>query len=130
MQYILIGLASVGFCVSLYTYFVERKIKAEPDYKPACDLSDTVSCSKPMKSIYANLFFVSNAVIGMGFYVLVIILTLLHAYTLLFLAIVGSCIASCILAYILYTKIKSFCILCTSVYVINFLLLIATLSIV
>ncbi len=38
----------------------------------------------------------------------------------------AACAVSVVLAYILYVKIKSFCVLCSSVYGINVLLLIAS----
>lgn len=64
-------LAIIGFCVSVYTYLLEKKIKQEPEYRPMCDISENVSCTKPMKSPYAHIFYFSNALVGMAFYVLV-----------------------------------------------------------
>lgn len=119
--------AIIGFCISLYTYVLEQKIKREPEYKPACDISDKISCTKPMKSEYANLFFFSNALVGMLYYILIIVLAAIHVSTPLLIAAIGGCIASLILAYLLYFKIKSLCLLCTSLYIINALILILTL---
>ncbi len=116
-------LAALGFGISLYTYLLERRVKQEPNYKPVCDLSDRISCSKPMKGPYANIFFFSNAVVGMMFYVVIGLLAMMHAQTLLFIAALGGCLVSCVLAYLLYFKIKSLCLLCTSLYIINGLLL-------
>lgn len=123
MMKLIIIVAIIGFCISLYTYLLEKKVKENPDFKPACDLSDRVSCTKPMFSPYANLFYFSNAFVGMLYYVLVVILALLHLHTLLVIATIGGCIVSCILGYLLYFKIKSLCILCTSMYIINLILL-------
>ncbi len=122
-----IALATVGFCISLYTYITERKVKAMPNFKPMCDISDRISCSKPMKSEYSNIFFFSNAIIGMGYYVLIALLALYNATTLLLITTIAGCLVSCWLAYLLFFKIKSLCILCTSLYVINFLLLLASI---
>lgn len=119
----ILTLAIIGFCISAYTYFIEKRIKEKPDYKPVCDLSDRISCTKPMKSPYANLFYVSNSVIGGAFYIMIAVLTLLNMNQVLLLAAVCGCIISAILAYILYFKIKSLCILCTTLYVINVLIL-------
>lgn len=115
--------AVIGFCISLYTYLLEEKVKRNPEYKPACDISDRISCTKPMKSVYANLFYFSNALLGIAFYVLVAILALLEAHKLLVIAALCGCIVTCIFAYILYFKVKSLCLLCTSLYIINFILL-------
>ncbi len=123
----IIILAVLGFVISAYTYATERKLKQVPGYKPFCDISDRISCTKPMKSQYAYLYF-SLASIGMAFYVAVAIFALFDATKLLLLASFAAALVSCALAYILYVKIKSLCILCTSLYVINFLLLFFSLS--
>ncbi len=120
----IIIVALIGLCVSIYTYHVERSIKQSPTYKPACDLSDRVSCTKPMLSPYANLFFFSNASIGIAYYAVITLLAAINAIMPLFILSIASCLVSVVLAYILYFKIKAFCILCTSVYIINFLILI------
>jgi vitamin-K-epoxide reductase (warfarin-sensitive) len=117
-------LAAVGFCISVYTYFLEKKIKEQPNYKPVCDLSDRISCSKPMKSPYASIFYFSNAVVGIAYYLMIIVLALLQMHSLLLFATAAGCIFSAFLAYLLYFKIKSLCLLCTTLYVINILLLI------
>jgi len=127
-MFILFALACLGFCISLYTYIIERKIKETPDFKPVCDISDRISCSKPMKSAYSNIFFFSNALVGMAFYVLVAFLAVLQIEWLLALVIISGCIVSCFLAYLLYFKVKSLCLLCTSLYIINFLLLLIILK--
>jgi vitamin-K-epoxide reductase (warfarin-sensitive) len=116
-------LAAVGFCISLYTYLLEKKIKKQPNYKSVCDISDRVSCTKPMKSPYASIFYFSNAIVGVAYYLMIIVLALLQMHSLLLFATVIGCIASAFLAYLLYFKIKSLCLLCTSLYIINILLL-------
>ena len=45
-------LSLAGLIVSLYGIFVERSLKNNPLYKPACDLSEYVSCSKLVESDY------------------------------------------------------------------------------
>jgi len=116
-------LAGSGFFLSLYAYLLERKVKINPNYKPLCDISDRISCTKPILSKYAHLFYFSNAAIGMFYYALVLMLAFLHAYKLLFVATLGACAASLFLGYLLYFKIKSLCIVCTVLYIINFGLL-------
>lgn len=125
---LVVVLSTIGFIVALYTYLVEQKVKSTPDYQPACDISDRISCSRVMKSPYSNLLFFSNAFLGIAYYALVFILALFNAKKLLLIASIGSCFYTLFLAYILYFKIKSFCILCTSTYLINFALLIAIIS--
>lgn len=123
----ILALAAIGFCISVYTYLLEKKIKSKPNYKPACDLSDRISCSKPMKSPYAALFYFSNAIVGVAYYLMIIVLALLQMNSLLLFATVAGCLVSAFLAYLLYFKIKSLCLLCTSLYIINILLLLLAL---
>lgn len=120
-------LAVIGFCISLYAYFVESKMKADASYKPACDINDRISCSKAMQSEYSNLFFVSNSMLGMVFYAGVSVLALMGFHTLLMIATTLGVLASIGLAYLLYFKIKSICLVCTSLYVINALLFVMSM---
>lgn len=116
-------LAGIGFVLSLYTYLLEQKIKQKPNYKPACDLSDRISCTKPMKSEYSSLFYFSNAIVGAAFYILIAVLALLNMHSLLLFATVAGCIVSAFMAYLLYFRIQSVCLICTALYIINVLLL-------
>jgi vitamin-K-epoxide reductase (warfarin-sensitive) len=123
----IIIVALIGFIISMYTFFIEQRLKQEPDYKPACDINDRISCTKPIKSEYANLFYFSNAVLGMVYYLMVALLAYLNMGTLLVIATIGGCVASLVLASILFFKIESLCVLCISLYVINITLLILAL---
>ena len=116
-------LAFLGFCISLYGFIIEKQIKKNPQYKPACDISDTVSCSKPLLSKYGKLFFVSNSLLGVLFYLSMIILAWYEQGQLLFYGSLISVLVSIILAYILFFKIRSVCLLCLMIYVINVLML-------
>lgn len=120
---LLIVLALLGFCISAYIYYIEYSLKRSSNYKAVCDLSDKVSCSKVLLSQYSHLLYFSNAIFGMLYYATLLVLTLYHAHFLLFLATIIGCLVSLGLAYILSTRIKTFCLLCTSLYIINILLL-------
>jgi vitamin-K-epoxide reductase (warfarin-sensitive) len=119
MVIVLVILALLGFAVCLYAYVTEERLKINPNYKAACDISEMVSCTKPMKSAYASLFYVSNAVVGVLFYLVIAILAFIDQINLVFFAVSLSCIATLFLAYILYFKIRSLCLICTSTYIIN-----------
>jgi vitamin-K-epoxide reductase (warfarin-sensitive) len=128
MLTLILIVAAIGLCISIYTYRVERKIKTDITYKPMCDLSDRISCTKPMLSQYANIFYFSNAFLSISYYIFIMLLAYLNAIKLLFVVALAASIFSVYLGYLLYFKIKSFCILCTSMYVINFLILILAMS--
>lgn len=116
-------LSFVGFCISMYGFFIEQQIKQNVTYKPACDISDRISCSKPLLSKYGKLFFVSNSVLGILFYMSMMILAAYGLKILLFYGALLSVLVSIFLAYILFFKIRTLCLLCVSIYVINILLL-------
>lgn len=115
-------LAIIGFCISLYAAITEQKTKENPNYKAACDLTDTISCTKPMKSEYSHLFFISNSFVGMIYYATIAALAYLHKPLIILIVVAGGALFSCFLAYLLYFKIKALCLVCTSLYIINFLL--------
>ncbi|MDO8628748.1 MAG: vitamin K epoxide reductase family protein [Nanoarchaeota archaeon] len=117
-------LSILGLFLSCYALYVEWKTKTTRHYKPLCNFGPHFSCTKAFTSPYAKLLGLPNAFYGMLFYVL---MTLLAVYSLLpfmfYLSIIA-CIGSLGLAYLSYYKLKNFCIVCTSTYIINILLLI------
>ena len=126
ITWLVICASIAGVVVSLYSLYIERLIAANPNYKPACDLSDRMSCSKPLTSPYGALLGMSNTYFGIVFYWSIIGLTIMgYDSTVVWLARLGV-VASAMLAYILYFKIQSICLVCTSIYVINIVLLIAS----
>lgn len=125
----IIILAFIGFCISLYAYFTESKIKEDPNYHPACDINDRISCSAPLKSEYSNIFYFSNALMGMVYYVLVGTLAFFDMHRIVLMFTGAGVLITLFLAYLLYFKIKSLCIVCTSLYIVNILLLLFALRI-
>ena len=122
MIFSLFLLSICGLTVCLYAFFVEKKIAQDRNYKPVCEISDKISCVKVMKSSYSKLFFISNALIGAGFYALMILLAICSCLTLIQYFSFAALCASIGLGYILYAKIQSACPVCISIYGINFLL--------
>lgn len=125
MSLIVALIALLGFCLTFYAYWVDRKLLQNSNYKPVCDISEKVSCSKPFASPYSQLLGFSNTIIGIVFYTSMFWLAITGFNKLLFIAAVGSAIASVYLAYILFAKVKSLCLICISIYIVNILLLIA-----
>ena len=64
--------------------------------------------------------------VGILFYLGMIALGFLNMQFVAYIGAVLACLASIYLAYILYTKVKTFCLLCSSVYLINIILLVIT----
>lgn len=119
-------LAIIAFGLSWYAYHVEQFAGKKKGYHPACDINDNSSCSKAFTSEYGRTFGVSNGTLGMLLYVVMIVLALLGEVQWLFLISCLTVLVSIYLAYILYAKVKTFCVVCTSVYVLNILLAIST----
>lgn len=115
-------LALLGFCISFYAYMIEKKIKADHTYKASCDISDNFSCSKPILSEYGEIIGISNSLVGMAFYASMTILGFLGRIHFLFYLSIASLVVSAFLAYILYFRIKTVCLICTALYLINVVL--------
>ena len=124
----IILLAFAGIAVSIYAYVVEMNISKNPEYKPACDISDKISCTRVMNSAYSKTLGISNALIGVAFYSLLFVLACFGLVSIIFYLSIAAVVASIGLAYVSYFKVKSFCLVCTSVYVINLLLVIVSFA--
>ena len=111
--------------LSLYTLKVHRSLST-PDYKPACDLNRRVSCSKAFKSRYSKLLWFHNAEVGLLFYALVFLAALTSSDIVLQVLVGLGVLATLLLAWLSYVRMRKLCIVCTSIYVINVLLLLAT----
>ncbi len=122
-------LSILGFVVSLYAYIVERKYEKDKKYKAVCDISDNMSCKKAFTSEYGKIFGISNSFIGMLFYVGLFVLTLYNFSNIIFYMSWLSFAMSVYLAYISFIKMKNFCLVCTSIYIINILLLFFSYSV-
>lgn len=123
MEYTIIFIAVLGLLLSIYAYIIERKLEANKKYKAICDINDKISCSRAFESKYGKMLGISNSTAGIFFYILVIINSFFSIKYVLYLA-VFSVLGSIILAYLSYVKLKTFCLVCTGVYIINVLLLI------
>ena len=112
----------LGVAVSLYSYLLERTLAKNPAYKPMCDLSDRISCSAPLKSPYATMLGVSNAVWALLYYTSIILMALKDYVTPLLALTTAGIVYSAYLAYILVSKIRAWCLVCTCMYLINLVL--------
>lgn len=115
-----------GICLSIYAYFLEQKIKTNKNYAPFCDISENVSCSKVVTSKYGTLFAISNSVWGIIFYSAIITASFFNLYKTVFILSAFGFGGSIVLATILYFILKTVCLICTSIYIINILLLITS----
>lgn len=115
-------LALIGLSLSLYAYHVEQYAGKKKNYKPLCDIRERVSCTKAFTSAYGHTLGTSNSVWGILFYLIMVLLAVFGHIQYIFLLSALAVVGSVYLAYILYTRIQTLCIICTSIYVVNILL--------
>jgi len=114
-------LALLGFILSVYFIYVKKKHASTKNYKALCDFTQTISCSKAAESKYGSIAIIPNAYYGIIFYILVFILVFSLNQLVFYLGILAS-LFSLFLIFASF-KIKIFCPLCVSTYIINFLIL-------
>lgn len=115
-------LTMIGLLISFYgVYFTKRK-KSSANFKPFCDFSDKVSCTKAFESKGGALFGVKNYVMGIFFYVAMFMLVLGNLHIFAVFLSMASLFMSMYLASILVTEVRSFCVICVSTYVVNILI--------
>ena len=56
--------AGAGIIISIYSLYVEHRVKQNKDYKAVCDISDRASCTATFKSDYGKLFGITNGIWG------------------------------------------------------------------
>ena len=114
----------LGIILSLYSFYVEKKIAKNKKYSPVCDISSNVSCSKAFGSKYGHVFLVSNSLLGIGFYLFALLLTFSSFISLIFYMALFSMLMTLYLAYVSFFVQKNFCLVCSSIYMINLVVLI------
>ncbi len=124
MEIVLLVLSIIGILLSLYALYVEKKVEKNKNYSAACDINDRMSCTKAFKSGYAKTFGIQNSVLGVVLYLVIIMLLLAGRVDFVFYISVLSIIASIYFAYVLYAKVRSFCVVCHGIYLVNILILI------
>ena len=117
--------AVAGLFLSMYAYMVEHKARTNTNYRPVCDINDKISCTKALGSEYGKILGVSNSFLGFFYYVTIAVLSYYSKFAWVFYLSLVSVAVSIYLAYILH-RIKTFCIVCVSIYIVN--IIITTLS--
>lgn len=116
---IILILATIGLLISIYGIMVERKLQQDAQYKAACDISDTISCTRPFLSPYGKMLGISNIWASAGYYIMIIAAVLADQPQLVMFITASGLLVTIGFAYILYFKVKSLCLICTSLYIVN-----------
>ncbi|MCX7958659.1 MAG: thioredoxin domain-containing protein [Deltaproteobacteria bacterium] len=133
-QYItIIILATVGVIISAELTNLHLKVLSQPDYQSFCNISERINCDTVNSSRYSEVFSVPIAHLGFLTYIFIIILAffalrghplanLLNTFNLFIFIFCN--LYSLVLFYISLAIIKSLCILCCGLYIVNLALLI------
>jgi vitamin-K-epoxide reductase (warfarin-sensitive) len=124
-----------GFLLAAYAYYVEQRhaesVRLGTTYKAACDIG-IFSCTKVFSSEfgYMTQYFglprISNAAVGMAFYAVEI---LIEPYTLPLLVLSGASVLGSIGLFTVLTMVMhDFCLVCFSIYIVNFVTFFTALS--
>lgn len=125
-MFITLLVSFLGLLLSIYAFKIEIKLKKNKKYKAICDKNSKISCSKAFSSKYSHLLGVPNSLGGIFFYSLLIYLSLINFYDIIFLLSSFSFLISLILAYFSFFKLKIICLLCTLIYLVNLILIISS----
>lgn len=116
----LVVFSVVGFLLSCYALYVSFRSK-DKSYTAFCDFSENVSCSKVFGHKYGSLFGAKNSYFGMFFYLLIVLSYYLFSDALVYLVSFGL-VVTFVLAYLLWFRVKNFCLVCSLIYVVNVVL--------
>ncbi|MCF7871929.1 hypothetical protein K9L97_02740 [Candidatus Woesearchaeota archaeon] len=107
-----------GILISLYVAYFDFR-KNDFGFKPFCDFSYNISCSNVFLSSYGSLFGVKNYVVGLFFYSFIFVMSFFSFYLVAFLVSVFGVLFSFYLAYLLFFRVRTYCVVCFISYVIN-----------
>ena len=123
---IIIILSIMGLLISLCTRYLERSFEKDKNYKAFCDISLKVSCTRAFSSKHNKALGFRNSILGMLLYSVIIVLSILSLDKIILFISAISVVGSFFFAYFQY-KIRTFCTICTSTYIINILILISVI---
>ena len=112
-------LSAAGIVLSVYALYVKQRAAGSKTYKPLCDVNKYISCTTAFGSKYGSIAVLPNPFYGIIIYGLLILLDYLNSYLLMTLLSFGCVVGSVWLAYVSYVTQKNFCLVCTTIYLIN-----------
>ena len=111
-----------GLVVAFYALYLDYMFEKNPEFKPVCDLSDTISCGKNFGNKKVRILGIPSSVLMLAYFIPMIILAYYdYVYAALAVAIFGV-IASLYKEYRIVTIAKVFCLVCNLFFAFTFLL--------
>ncbi len=121
----IVVLSVMGIIISLYGIMVEKNIANNQQYKPSCDISDTVSCTRAFLSPYSKMFGVSIVWAALFFYSTLLAFALAECIGVVIALCIFGLAVTMAFAYVLYFKVRTVCLICTSLYIVDIALAVA-----
>ncbi|MDP3794871.1 MAG: vitamin K epoxide reductase family protein [bacterium] len=121
-------IAIAGFLLSAYAFYVEWKHSKSKTYKPICDINDQVSCTKTFSSPYGKLALLPNSIYGMIFFLIIFVLGLFGQMTHIIYLSMFAVPGTVYLAYVMFFKVRTLCLVCVGVYCTVLLLHLASMQ--
>jgi uncharacterized membrane protein/protein-disulfide isomerase len=125
VQIALLLVSLIGLGVAMELTHIHYESHTNPDFKSICAINEALNCETVARSPWSVFAELPISVWGMFAYLLFIVLGVYQLVKKISLsgfyvvALSGAVIASAILAYISTFEIKSLCLFCTTLYVVN-----------
>lgn len=120
----LLGL--VCFLLFFYLYYVGREVRKDSFYKAVCDINEPITCTGVLKTRYATTFGIQNSILGIVYSLLIMYLASKGLLGFVFAITIPAVCYSIYLIYVSYFKLKKYCIICHTAYVVIFLISLLT----
>ena len=117
-------LAILGILLSSYALYVKGKAESDKSYIPLCDINKHISCTRAFLSREGSMTGLPNPLLGIIFYALIFLFDVMEYRNALWYLSLIALAGSLYLADVSYVRQKNFCLVCTAIYIINFLLVV------
>lgn len=135
----ILGLSIAGVVISSYLIYAGHRLGRDPAWESVCTVSERFDCNAAIRSPYSSVFGVPLSVLGACFYMLTALLAVVDLWaprrtwprSPAILVLLGSSIACALsvgLATVSALVVRSWCLLCIGLYIVNFCMLFVSVS--
>lgn len=135
----ILGLSAAGLIVSSYLTYARYRVQGDPAWESVCATSERFDCTAAILSPHASVAGLPLSILGAWFYILTGLLAAMELWghrrtwprSSALVLVLGSsvaCLVSLELAAVSAFVLRSWCLFCVSLYVVNFLMLLLAAS--
>lgn len=135
----ILSLSIAGVVISSYLIYADHRLGRDPAWESLCTVSERFDCNAAIRSPYSSIFGVPLSVLAACFYMLTALLAAVDLWAprrtwprspaiLLLLGSSIACVWSVGLAGVSAFAVRSWCLLCIALYVVNFCMLLVAVS--